>query len=75
MSCEVWLRGENRWWFCRRLYYRESTLRRLRCGGLDWENLAEELRAMDRSEKSALESHLENLLTTRLIRLPRTSVR
>jgi uncharacterized protein DUF29 len=39
-----------------------SKLRRSRPDSLDWENLAEELEAMGRSEESALESHLENLL-------------
>jgi hypothetical protein len=39
-----------------------AALRRLRPESLDWENLAEELEAMGRSEESALESHLENLL-------------
>ena len=44
------------------LHDQASALRRLRPGALDWENLAEELEAMGRSEESALESHLTNLL-------------
>jgi hypothetical protein len=39
-----------------------AALRRLRPKSLDWENLAEELETMGRSEESALESHLESLL-------------
>jgi hypothetical protein len=44
------------------LHDQASTLRRLRPSALDWENLAEELEAMGRSEEDALESHLTNLL-------------
>jgi hypothetical protein len=48
--------------FCAWLHDQASTLRHLRPSALDWENLAEELEAMARSEESALESHLTNLL-------------
>jgi hypothetical protein len=39
-----------------------SALQRLRPDSLDWQNLAEELEAMGRSEENALESYLVVLL-------------
>jgi hypothetical protein len=40
-----------------------KALRARRTESLDWENLAEELEDMARSEKRALQSHLEGVLT------------
>jgi hypothetical protein len=44
------------------LHDQASTLRHLRPRALDWQNLAEELEAMSRSEENALESYLVALL-------------
>jgi hypothetical protein len=48
--------------FCGWLYDQASALRRLRPSALDWQNLAEELEAMARKDRTSLRSHLQNLL-------------
>jgi hypothetical protein len=48
--------------FYRWLHDQAFTLRRLRPNSLDWQNLAEELETMGRSEESSLESYLVVLL-------------
>jgi Domain of unknown function DUF29 len=40
-----------------------GALRRLRPNSLDWSNLAEELEAMARKDRTSLRSHLQNLLS------------
>jgi Domain of unknown function DUF29 len=49
--------------FYRWLHDQASILRRFRPSPLDWENLAEELDAMARKDRSSLRSHLQNLLS------------
>ena len=49
--------------FYRWLHDQASILRRLRPSPLDWENLAEELDAMARKDRSSLRSHMQNLLS------------